>query len=195
MFIAFQYSRDIIPSLTIRVGKAWSVTYKPAIQGKLTKSVDGRNRVTLGQSNDLRALVQKEDVRCNQYGDSIRLYQRRKSWFQLLFFADVYDLNLLFQFGLSLLQAPQLDFGGRIFRVQNHPYQSRFRHQLMKKSETLGFQRRPNRAHSSDIATWPIEAGDKACFYGIGGAYQDYRNCPPAPPVSPPRPRAPHPHY
>jgi len=47
----------------------------------------------------------------------------------------------------------------------------------MEKSETLGFQRRPNRAHSSDIATWPIEAGDKAHFYGIGGAYEDYRNC------------------
>ena len=47
----------------------------------------------------------------------------------------------------------------------------------MKKSETLAFQRRPNRAHSSDIATWPIEAGDKAHFYGIGRAYEDYRNC------------------
>ena len=47
----------------------------------------------------------------------------------------------------------------------------------MKKSETLGFQRRPYQAYSSDIATWPIEAGNKARFYRISGAYEHYRNC------------------
>ena len=176
--LTFQYSRNIIARLTICTGEAWSVTYKPAIQRKLAISVDGRNRVALGQSDDLRALVQKEDVRCNQYGDSIRLFQRRKSWLQLLFFADVYDLNLLLQFGRTLLQALQLDFGGRIFRVQNHTYQSSFRHKLMKKSETLCLQLRPNQAYSSGIATWPIETGNKSRFYGISGTYEDYRNCP-----------------
>ena len=74
------------------------------------------------------------------------------------------------------LDVSPIGLGNRIARVHEKSKNIGFRHQVVQQFQLLCHERVAKRAHSRDVPTGPIEAGDKAKFDGITAGEKDNRN-------------------
>src|SRR5262249_26347900 len=153
----FKNLSDVQTCLTIHPADAGPVTEKSAGNGELTHEIYCRQRMTLGEGDDLLAAVEENWIGSVEKAHGLGLEKLSERVVNLTRGAGLQRDGFETQLACTILGVRLLGSGGRIARVHHQGNAGDLGSDLPQQLDALRANHRCQQAHARHMSTWPIE--------------------------------------